>query len=372
MTDSSLTFLENLCNSFGPSGFERDPIKLTRDYVQPFTTDLKVDKLGSLLFFKNGTASSPQILLPGHVDEVGFIVNGINDKGFITFLQLGGWFDQVLLGQRVLIRTRKGDLEGIIAAKPPHLLPPEERKKVVEKSKMFIDIGCSNKQEVEAMGVRMGDPIMPVSKFSVTEKPVYEEEVQKGNMKLAIGKAFDDRIGAFIAAEIVRILSTESIAHPNTIIGAATTQEEVGIRGARTAAWLAEPDVCITLEVDIAGDVPGIEATEAPAVLGKGPSILTFDASLIPNQGLKELIIQTAEKHQIKYQLSSMARGATDAGAIHIARAGCPSIVIGVPTRHIHSHVGILSLEDVENCIRLLVEVVQLLDQETVDNFTKV
>jgi len=372
MTDEAIDFLEKLSNSFGPSGFEREPIKLTKEYVQPYATDLKVDKLSSLLFFKKGSSRSPKILLPGHVDEVGFIVNGINDKGFITFSQLGGWFDQVLLGQRVLVRTQEGDRQGVIAAKPPHLLPPEERKKVVEKSKMFIDLGCSNKKEAEELGVRIGDPVMPISKFSLTEKTVFENDVSKGTMKLAIGKAFDDRIGAFIAAEVIKKLATENIEHPNTVIGAATTQEEVGLRGARTMAWLAEPDVCITLEVDIAGDVPGIEINEAPAKMGGGPSILTFDASLIPNQGLKELIIQTAEKHNIEYQLSAMARGGTDAGAVHISRAGCPSIVLGIPTRHIHSHVGILSLEDVENCIQLLVEVIKVLDQKAVDEFTEI
>lgn len=372
MTDDAINFLEKLSDSFGPSGFEREPIKLTKEHVQSYTTDLKVDKLGSLLFLKKGNSDSPRILLPGHVDEVGFIVSGINDKGFITFNQLGGWFDQVLLGQRVLIRTQKGDRQGIIAAKPPHLLQPEERKKVIEKSKMFIDLGCSNKKEAEELGIRIGDPVMPISKFSLTEKTIFENEKSTGTMKLAIGKAFDDRIGAFIAAEVVKKLTTENIEHPNTIIGAATTQEEVGARGARTMAWLAEPDVCITLEVDIAGDVPGIESTEAPAHMGKGPSILTFDASLIPNQGLKELIIQTAKKHDIKYQLSSMARGATDAGVVHISRAGCPSIVLGIPTRHIHSHVGILSLEDVENCIQLLVEVIKVLDQKAVDGFTAI
>jgi len=376
MQNSSLKFLENLSNSFGPSGFEREAIRVVKDYVEPFSDFTSQDKLGSLLFHKRGSAERPVILLPGHVDEVGFVISSINDKGFLTFNTVGGWFDQVLLGQRVMVRTRKGDVQGIIAAKPPHLLPPEERNKVVETSKMFIDVGCSNKREAEELGIRIGDPVVPFSQFSIMKKNAYEvkngKETPKGTMELAVGKAFDDRVGAFIAAEVIRRLKEEAIDHPNTVIGAATTQEEVGLRGARTTAWLADPDVCLTLEVDIAGDVPGIEPHQAPTVMGRGPGILTFDASLIPNQALKEFIINTAEKHNIPYQLSQIARGGTDAGVIHLVRAGCPSIVLGIPTRHIHSHVAILSVPDVENCIQLVIELIKVLDEKTVETFTKI
>jgi putative aminopeptidase FrvX len=371
MNKESLKFLERLCNSFGPSGFEREPLKLTKEYIRKYSDEIVHDKLGSLLFKKIGTSKSPIVLLPGHVDEVGFIVSGINDKGYLTFNTVGGWFDQVLLGQRVLIRTKKGDVLGIIAAKPPHLLPLEERKKVVVKEKMFIDVGCSNKEEAENLGIRIGDPVAPVSDFSSTQKVVFEEKKKRGKMTLAIGKAFDDRIGAFIAAEVVKRLSMKNIEHPNTLIGAATTQEEVGLRGAKTTAHLAEPDVCITLEVDIAGDVPGIEPHEAPAKMGKGPAMLTFDRTMIPNQPLKEFIIDIAEKNKIPLQLSHV-RGGTDAGVIHIHGAGCPSVVIGIPTRHIHSHVGILSLDDVENGVRLIIEVIKKLDQKTVNKFTAI
>lgn len=374
MEQSALKYLQDLCNAFGPSGFERDALRIVRDYVAPYSDEVRQDKLGSVLFTSVGSSKQPVILMPGHVDEVGFIVSGINDKGFLTFNQLGGWFDQVLLGQRVIVRTAKGDIEGIIASKPPHLLGQEERNKVVTKDKMFVDIGCSNKREAEEMGVRLGDAMVPRSEFSTSEKKTYEKkngkEEETGTMTLALGKAFDDRIGAFMASEVVRTLKERKLAHPNTLVGAATVQEEVGLRGATTAGWLAEPDVVIALEVDISGDVPGIESHQAPAVMGKGPSVLTYDLSMIPNQGLKELVIATAQKHSIPYQLSTV-RGGTDAGAIHKLRAGCPGIVISVPTRHIHSHVGILSLADVDHCVRLLTEVVLALDQKTVEGFTR-
>jgi putative aminopeptidase FrvX len=169
---------------------------------------------------------------------------------------------------------------------------------------------------------------------------------------------------------VVRRLREGAIEHPNTVIGAGTVQEEVGLRGARTTAWMAQPDVCLTLEVDIAKDIAGIDQETAPIKLGGGPSILTFDASMVPNQRLKELVIATAEEQKIPYQLSQARRGGTDAGAIHISHAGCPSLVLGVPTRHIHSHVGILSLEDVAHCIQLVVATVQRLDSATVESFT--
>lgn len=371
-----LDFLTRLCDAFGPSGFERDALRVVKDYVEGFSDAVSQDKLGSLLFEARGSAERPVVLLPGHVDEVGFLITGINDKGYLTFTSLGGWFDQVLLCQRVIVRTRQGDREGVIAAKPPHLLDAEERTKVVVKEKMYIDLGCSNRKEAEALGVRIGDPVVPASRFSVLEKEAFEsrdgQEVSRGTVRLGLGKGFDDRIGAFVAAEVVRRLNQERIAHPNRVIGAATVQEEVGLRGAATAGWLAEPDVVLTLEVDIAGDVPGIEPHQAPAAMGKGPSIVTFDASMIPNQGLKELVIATAEEEKIPYQLSSLARGGTDGGAIHKLRAGCPGLVLGVPTRHIHSHAGILSLDDVEQCTRLIVEVVRRLDRAAVEGLTRI
>ena len=371
----ALQFFEQICNGFGPPGFEREVLRAVRDYVTPFAEDVRQDKMGSLLYSAKGSASSPVIFMPGHVDEVGFIVTGINDKGFLSFNPLGGWFDQVLLGQRVTVRTHLGDHLGIIASKPPHLLPADVRNKVVEKDSMFIDLGCSNRKEAEAMGVRVGDPVVPRSTFSTMEKRVFEKvngvDTEKGTMTMATGKAFDDRVGAFVAAEVVRALKEQGNRHPNTLIGAATVQEEVGVRGATTAGWLADPDVVLALEADISGDVPGIEPHQAPAIMGKGPSILTYDASMIPNQALKDFAIDTAEKAGIPYQLSTIARGGTDAGAVHKLRAGCPGLVLAIPTRHIHSHVAILSLTDIENGVRLLTEMVRGLDAKRVEDLTR-
>jgi len=368
----ALSFLEELCNSFGPTGFEKEPARIVKKYVSRYSDSVSADKLGSLLFRRKGTADRPVVLVPGHVDEVGFIVSYVNKQGFLTFNPLGGWFDQVLLGQRVKVRTAKGDIQGIIAAKPPHLLDKEEREKVVVKEKMFIDIGASSEEEAKEMGAQIGCPVMPDSRFSTIDKSVYKDGKKRGRDVIALGKAFDDRIGAFVAAEAVRKLSEGKVRHPNTVVGAATTQEEEGLRGARTTAYVTKPDVCLTLEVAISGDVPGVEPHQAPSRLGLGPTLYTYDSSMIPNQELLSLVTGVAEKAKIPHQLSHVARGGTDAGIIHMSNAGCPSVVIGVPTRHIHAHAGMLSLTDAENCVKLVVEVIKKLDRKTVGSFTEI
>ena len=347
-------------DSFGPSGFERETSKIVKEYIQEYADEIHLDKLGSLIAVARGREERPHVLVAGHVDEVGFVISGIDEQtGFLTFNSLGSWWDQVLLSQRVIVRTHKDDLPGVIAAKPPHLLSKEDREKVVARRDMYIDIGATSKGEAEEMGVRIGDPVIPWSPFSV---------IRQG--KIVMGKSFDDRIGTFVAMEAFRRIKEQKIEHPNTLYAVATVQEEVGLRGARTVSHLVDPDVGLVVEVDIAGDVPGIKAFEAPTKLGKGPSLLTYDSSMIPNQLLKELVIGTAKETNIPLQASIVSRGATDAGQIHLSRAGCPSVVIGVPVRHIHSQVSLASLEDMERGIELVVNLVRKLDRETVEKFT--
>jgi endoglucanase len=347
---------------------------MLRDYVGKYSDDIFTDNLGSLMFTKKGRTAKPVVFIPAHIDEVGFIVSSVNKLGYLTFNPLGDWFDQVLLGQRVKVRTSKGLVPGVIAAKPPHLLPPEERSKVVSQDKMFIDVGASNQDEAEAMGIGVGDPVVPDSSYSTITKKVFSDGKRRGSDVVAIGKAFDNRSGVFVAAEVVRILTEEKIAHPNTVVGAATTQEEVGLRGARTTAYIVKPDVCLTVDCDLAGDIPGIDAKDAPTKMGLGPSITTYDPSMIPNQGLLELVLGVADRAGIPYQLSQTGGegGETDAGIVHLSNAGCPTIVIGVSVRHIHAHAGMMSLKDVENTIRLLVEVVKALDRRTVESFSAI
>jgi putative aminopeptidase FrvX len=358
MDKRALKLMAEMMNAFGPSGFEREINRIVKKEVEPYVDEIFTDKLGSVAFQLNG--DGPKVLLAGHTDEIGFIISSVTKEGFLTFNQLGGWWDQVLLAQKVIIRGKKGDVIGIIASKPPHIIPMEERKKVVVKRNMFIDIGVCSKEEVEETGIRVGDPVVPWSPFQTLH-----------DGKVAMGKAFDDRIGAFVIMEAMRRIKEQGIEHPNVIIGAATVQEEVGLRGAQTMAQTVNPDVAIVLEVDIAGDVPGIKAHEAATKMGGGPGMITYDRSMIPNQGLKEFVLDTAIQAQIPVQLSQMAGGGTDAGRIHVNSSGCPSIVLTVPTRHIHSHIGLLSLKDTENMISLIVELLRKLDWDTVNGFSE-
>jgi len=359
ITEEALDFLKRVCEAVGPSGFEDDALRMFHEYASRFADEVVRDNLGSLVLVKRGKSERPKVLVAGHMDEVGFIVTGITNEGFINFTPLGGWFEQVLLAQRVVIRTKNGPVIGVIASKPPHLLTPEERQKVVQISQMYIDVGATNKEEVEKLGVRIGDPVAPWSPFTRT---AFSDRV--------MAKALDDRVGAFIAFEVLRYLSESGTEHPNTYYAAATVQEEVGLRGAETVGWVVDHDVAIVAEVDIAGDVPGIKPHEAQAKLGKGPTVVVYDRSMIPNQRLKEFVIQVAEEAKIPYQLSAVS-GGTDAGRLHLYRGGRPSIVIGVPTRHIHSHVSVISLSDLENAVKLVAELVLRLDEETVRRFTE-
>lgn len=359
VTNGALEFLRRVCEAVGPSGFEDEVLKMFYDYCKPFADEVVRDNLGSLVFVKRGSSDRPRILVAGHVDEVGFVVTSITKEGYVTFTPVGGWFDQVLLSQRVLIRTKKGTVMGVIASKPPHLLTPEERQKVVTMDRMFIDVGATSEDEAKSLGIRIGDPIAPYSPF-----------ILSATGKTVMGKAFDDRLGAFVAVEALRFLRENGATHPNTLYAAATVQEEVGLRGATTVGWAVDHDIAIVTEVDIAGDVPGIDPRDAQAKLGKGPTIVTYDASMVPNQKLKEFVIEVAEDAKIPYQLSVVAKGGTDAGRLHLYKTGRPSIVIGVPTRHIHSHVSIAHLDDITNAVKLVVELVKRLDNATVNNFS--
>jgi endoglucanase len=361
LDEKSLEIMKRMMEAFGPSGFELEVNRLAKEFMEPYTDEVIVDKLGTVTFVSKGSSERPRILLAGHTDEIGFIISSVTKEGFLTFNPLGGWWDQVLLGQRVVIRGKKGDVLGVVAAKPPHILPQEERKKVLEKKDMFIDIGATSEEEAKETGIRIGDPAVPWSPFEMINEN-----------KVAMGKAFDDRIGAFVIMEAIKQIKEKGIPHPNTVYGAATVQEEVGLRGAQTTAHVVDPDVALVLEVDIAGDVPGIKPQEAQTKMGKGPGLLTFDRSMIPNQPLKEFVIEIAEEMGIPLQLSQVAGGGTDAGRIHLNRAGCPSIVITVPTRHIHSPVGLLSIEDTENTVILVVELIKRLDMDVVTSFTEI
>jgi len=354
--DKIESLLKELTESDGVSGYEAETRKVVKKHFEPLGEILE-DKLGSLTCRKKGLAQEPKVILVGHMDEVGFMVKLITKEGFVRFTPLGGWWDQVLLGHRVRIKTNKCSVLGVIGAKPPHLLSEEERKKLCEKKDMYVDIGATSQQEVEDAGVRVGDPIIPVSEFAILS-----------DTKTYMAKAFDDRVGCALVITVLQNLMEKE--HPNTVLGVATVQEEVGLRGATTSAEVINPDVAIILETDIAGDVPGIKPEESATKLGGGPTLLAYDSRMIPNLKLRDMVIDTAKKLNIPLQMSIMEGGATDGGPIHLHRVGVPTVVLGVPTRHIHSHNTILRRDDFDHAAALVTALVQGLDKETVAALT--
>ncbi|WP_339060006.1 M42 family metallopeptidase [Tepidibacillus marianensis] len=352
MEDQTLQMFKELTEAPGVPGNEAPAREVMRKYITPYADEVYMDNLGSLIARKGD--QGPKVLIAGHLDEVGFMVTRITDDGYLKFQTLGGWWEQVMLAQRVTIHTRKGEIVGIIGSKPPHILPAEARKKTVEKKDMFIDIGASSKEEAEEFGVRPGDSIVPVSPFTVMKNP-----------KMLMAKAWDNRIGCAIAIEVLKRLQNEQ--HPNTVFGAGSVQEEVGLRGAQTLVNTVQPDIAFALDVGIAGDTPGVTPDEAASKMGKGPQILLYDASMVPHHGLRNFLIDVAEEENIPFQYDAMAGGGTDAGRFHLHGQGVPSMVIGIATRYIHSHAAILHRDDFENAVELLVKVIKRLDANTVN-----
>lgn len=355
--DSIEKMIKELTEAHGVPGYEAPVRAVIRKYLEPLGK-ISQDNIGSLICEKAGDKERPRVMIAGHMDEIGFMVKFITEEGFLRFIPLGGWFDQVLLGQRVVIKTHTGDVMGVIGAKPPHLLPADERNKVVQKKDMYIDIGASSQAEVQEAGVRPGDPAIPVSSFSIL-----------ANKKTYLAKAFDDRVGTAILISVLQNL--QKISHPNTVFGAATVMEEVGLRGATTSVRAVNPNVAIILESDIAGDVPGIKPEESAVKLGKGPSVLLYDSRMIPNLKLRDLVLNIAKEEKIPVQTSYVEGGATDGAAIHLHDIGVPTIVIGVAARHIHSHNAIIHRDDYDHAVKLVTSLITRLDDALIQKFVE-
>ncbi|WP_445489542.1 M42 family metallopeptidase [Niallia sp. 03133] len=355
--DETLLMLKDLTDAKGIPGNEQEPREVMKKYITPYVDEVTTDNLGSLIAKKVGKENGPKIMVAGHLDEVGFMITRIDDKGFLYFQTVGGWWSQVMLAQRVTIVTKNGELTGVIGSKPPHILPPEVRKKPVEIKDMFIDIGASSKEEVQEWGVRPGDMVVPYFEFTIMN-----------NEKMLLAKAWDNRIGCAIAIDVLKGLKNET--HANIVYGVGTVQEEVGLRGAKTAAQKINPDIAFGVDVGIAGDTPGVTEKEALSKMGKGPQIILYDASMVSHKGLRDLVTDTADAFEIPYQFDSVPGGGTDSGAIHLTHDGVPALSITIATRYIHSHAAMLHRDDYENAVKLIIEVIKKLDRETVDKLT--
>jgi endoglucanase len=350
-----MRLLQRLTEANGVSGYEHEVRNLVKEELQQFDVSIIGDGLGSIFGEKKGTSDKPRILIAGHLDEVGFMVTEITKTGYLRFAPLGGWWSQVLLSQRVLIMSGNRKFTGVIGSKAPHILAPEERNKVYPIKEMYIDVGAHSDTQIKEWGIRIGDPIVPVCPFEVLP-----------DQDTILAKALDNRFGCYVALEVLRRLQVEE--HPNTVIAGATVQEEVGLRGAQTAAHLVNPDVSFAIDVGIAEDSPGQEHSNHPK-MGEGPLVTFMDATMIPNIGLRNLVMDTAEENGIPIQHETMLGGGTDAGKFHMNNNGVPSIVIGVAARYIHSHVSMVSKKDVENIVDLMVKVIQKIDEDKRNDF---
>ena len=351
----NLDLLKRITEVNGIAGHESQVRQLFKDETADYVDDFLQDGLGGIFGHRVGNEEGPRLMLAAHMDEVGFMVKQITKEGFLHFLPIGGWWNQVLLSQQVEVTTREGKIyRGVIGSKPPHILKPEERKQPMEISNMFIDLGASSKEEVEEWGIRQGDMITPYIKTERLNDTPY-----------LLGKAWDDRIGVAVAIEVLKYAHTHG--HENVLYVGANVQEEVGLRGAKGATYSIEPDVSFALDTGIAGDTPGITEKEAASHLGKGVQILFFDSSMIPHRGLRDFVIDIAEKENIPYQLDSVVGGGTDAGAQHQSLGGVPSVAIGIPVRYLHTHGSVIHEDDFKNYVRLATAIVKHLDKEAYD-----
>src|SRR3990172_12564065 len=337
--------LEKLSNACGVAGREEEVRNLMIKLMKPYADQVKIDKLENVIAIKKGKKNAPKVMLAAHMDEIGLMVKTINKEGFLQFAKMGGIDDRILIAQKVTVNTANGPLQGIIGSKPPHIQKEEERKKIVAYDELFIDIGAENKENAASMGVKVGDPVTFDIKYSKTGK------------ETVIGKAFDDRVGCAAMIEILKLL--EKTKTDCTIYAVGTVQEELGLRGAATAAFGVDPDVGIALDVTIAGDVPGVREFDTTVKMGKGPALTVSDSGLITHPKVLRLLLDVAEENKIPYQLETGLMGSTDAARISLTRQGVPSGAVSIGTRYIHSPVGMLSLKDAEDSAKLTAAAIQ-------------
>jgi len=332
--------LRKLSNAHGLSGSEESVTGIVKRELKNYVDEISEDSMGNLVAVKKGSGFS--IMLAAHTDEIGLMVKSIDEKGFLRFVTLGGWYPPTLYNQRVILHGTKGMVSGVLGGKPPHKMDEEERKKGVKLDDLFVDIGATSRDEAEELGVEIGTP-------GTMDRAV--TELANGRLT---GKAFDNRVGV-----VLLVKTLQQVRSPFTIYGVFTVQEEVGLKGAKTSAYALNPDCAVATDVTFPGDHPGIELKDVPVEMGKGPIITIADASgrgLIASRAMVTWLKDTAKKNEIPVQLEVGSGGTTDATAIHLERGGIPSTTLSIPTRYIHSPVEVVDPRDIEAGVRLLVE----------------
>jgi endoglucanase len=341
--------LRALLMAHGPSGYETAPAAVFRDAIAAHA-EVTTDVMGSVWARVPGTAGGPSLAIVGHIDEIGLIVTHIDDQGFLHFSGVGGWDPQILVGQRVIVSTRDGDIPGVVGRKPIHLLKDDDRKKVARLEELHIDVGAKDGDEARGL-VRIGDVAV-----------IEGDPVELPNER-AVSRSMDNRLGCFVAYEVARLVH-EAGGAPGDVIAVAAVQEETTFAGSTTTAYALRPDLAIVVDVTHATDAPGIDVNELGShPFGSGPT-LERGSNLHP--AVFELLHGTAEAEGIAFTVQASGRHTgTDADAIHLSRGGVPTASIGIPLRYMHSPVEMVSLDDVDACSRLIAAFAQRLTAET-------
>lgn len=350
--DQTTQLLQLLSDAPGPPGFEEPVRKIMVERMAPLADRLSYDGLGSVIATQG--SSGPRIMIDAHMDELGAVVRRVTPDGYLTMQMLGGWLDEALVDQRWIILGFKGPVRATSGLRDAHLAGSDERAKLINtRDAIFLDIGARNAEEARQLGVAPGDPVVPDAPFTILN-----------GTQNYMGKAWDDRVGCAILLEVMRRFAHGP--HPNQLVYAATVQEEIGLRGAHTAAEVVKPDVGIALEAGVTRDVPGVRPDEAQEVLGGGPGIFLFNSSQLPNRKFVALARQTAREKSIPLQEELIVGYGDDAAEIQKSNGGAPTITLVVPTRYTHGHNGVINRADYDRTVELLVALLQRLDAATV------
>lgn len=351
MNKETLQLFRTLTELQGASGFEHDVRRFMKQELSKYADEIVQDGLGSVFGLKKGDETGPRVLVAGHMDEVGFMITQITKNGMLRFQTLGGWWSQVLLAQRVQVMTKNGPVIGVVGSIPPHLLSDAQHAKPMDIKNMLIDIGADSYEDAIEIGVKPGQQIVPICPFT-----------PMANEKKIMAKAWDNRYGCGLAIELLKELKDETL--PNTLYSGATVQEEVGLRGAQTAANMIQPDIFYALDASPANDASGDKTQFGQ--LGKGALLRIYDRTMVTHRGMREFILDTAETNNIPYQYF-ISQGGTDAGRVHTSNSGIPSAVIGVCARYIHTHASILHVDDYAAAKELITKLVRTTDKTTLE-----
>ncbi len=351
-SDPTVLLLEKLSNAPGPPGAEEPVRAIMVAEMKPLAGSLRYDGLGSVIA-QQGTAG-PRIMIDAHMDELGGMVRRITPNGLLTMQMLGGWLDQALVDQRWTILGSKGPVHAVTGIRDIHVVPADERNRVYPRNGLTLDIGAFTAEQAAAMGIEPGDPVVPDSPFTVLN-----------GSDNYLGKAWDDRVGCAVLIEAMQ--RTAHSAHPNQLFYVATTQEEIGLRGARTASQIVKPEIGIAIEGGITGDVYGGHPEETQEKLGAGPGIFLYDSSTLPNRKLVARVKQTATAGAIPVQFDLVQGYGDDSAEMQASNGGTPTVNLVVPVRYTHAHNGIMNRKDFDQMVTLVVDLVNGLDQKTVD-----